>query len=66
MSQQWMGTVIGGYFASMGMFGFGCASGNCIRDYSAEEPKNRSTIPNVDSNTREALKPESWGNEPQV
>ena len=26
---EWLGIVFGGYFASMGLFGFGCASGNC-------------------------------------
>lgn len=28
--QQWLGIALGGYFASMGLFAFGCASGNCI------------------------------------
>jgi hypothetical protein len=26
---EWMGMIAGGYFASMGIFAFGCASGNC-------------------------------------
>lgn len=26
---QWPGALIGGYFAAMGIFAFGCASGNC-------------------------------------
>ena len=30
MSQQWFGIAFGGYFAAMGLFAFGCASGNCI------------------------------------
>ncbi len=29
VSQQWFGVAIGGYFAVMGLFAFGCASGNC-------------------------------------
>jgi hypothetical protein len=29
MSQQWFGVAFGGYFASMGLFAFGCAAGNC-------------------------------------
>jgi hypothetical protein len=29
VSQQWVGVVFGGYFASMGIFAFGCAGGNC-------------------------------------
>lgn len=27
--RQWMGIIFGGYFASMGVFAFGCAAGNC-------------------------------------
>lgn len=27
---SWMGMVIGAYFTSMGVFGFGCAAGNCF------------------------------------
>ena len=26
---EWLGVVIGGYFAVMGLFGLGCASGAC-------------------------------------
>lgn len=26
---QWLGIVMGGYIASMGLFGFGCAGGAC-------------------------------------
>ena len=29
MSWQWFGIAFGAYFASMGLFAFGCASGNC-------------------------------------
>lgn len=29
-SHQWFGLAFGGYFASMGLFAFGCASGNCV------------------------------------
>lgn len=42
-SQQWFGAVFGGYFAAMGLFAFGCASGNC-----SVEPKQKSTIQDVD------------------
>jgi hypothetical protein len=28
--QQWLGVLFGGYFASMGLFSFGCAAGNCF------------------------------------
>ena len=26
---QWFGIMFGGYFASMGLFNFGCAAGGC-------------------------------------
>ena len=29
MSQQWVGAILGAYFASMGLFAFGCAAGGC-------------------------------------
>lgn len=29
LEQQWIGILLGGYFASMGLFAFGCAAGNC-------------------------------------
>ena len=28
MDKQWFGVAFGGYFAAMGLFSFGCASGN--------------------------------------
>jgi hypothetical protein len=31
-SQQWLIALAGTYFASMGLFGFGCASGGCAID----------------------------------
>ena len=30
MSHQWFGVFFGAYFASMGLFAFGCAAGNCF------------------------------------
>lgn len=29
MMRNWLGILIGSYFASMGLFAFGCAAGNC-------------------------------------
>jgi len=29
MNKEWIGVFIGSYFASMGLFAFGCARGNC-------------------------------------
>ena len=30
VQQQWVGILFGGYFASMGIFAFGCAAGQCM------------------------------------
>ncbi|HOJ91757.1 MAG TPA: hypothetical protein PLH86_11685 [Saprospiraceae bacterium] len=30
MLHQWVGALLGAYFASMGLFAFGCAAGNCF------------------------------------
>jgi hypothetical protein len=50
MSQQWFGVVFGGYFASMGLFAFGCAAGNCYSRNCATEPQQKSntTIQDVE------------------
>ena len=29
MDSQWVGAVLGSYFVAMGVFGFGCSTGNC-------------------------------------
>jgi hypothetical protein len=39
MVQQWFGIAFGGYFAAMGFFAFGCASGNCVGGNCSAEPK---------------------------
>lgn len=52
MEKQWIGVVLGGYFAAMGIFSFGCAAGNCsvetkqkgnetIQDVQYEEVKTK-------------------------
>jgi hypothetical protein len=33
MSMEWMGAILGAYFASMGLFSFGCAAGQCYVQY---------------------------------
>jgi len=48
MSQQWFGVAFGGYFAAMGLFAFGCASGNCFGGSCAVEPKQKTAIQDVD------------------
>jgi hypothetical protein len=41
--QEWVGILFGSYFASMGLFAFGCAAGQCnipIRNHKIYEEKN--------------------------
>ncbi len=38
LNQEWFGVAFGGYFASMGLFAFGCASGNCRGKSCASTP----------------------------
>lgn len=40
-SHQWFGIGIGGYFAAMGLFAFGCAAGNCFGGNCAVDPKQK-------------------------
>jgi hypothetical protein len=42
MSQQWFGVAFGGYFASMGLFAFGCAAGNCYGGNCSTELEQKS------------------------
>lgn len=45
--RQWIGVVFGAYFASMGLFAFGCASGQCnLQDRSpvSQPSKSQSDI----------------------
>jgi len=30
VQHEWIGILLGGYLAAMGVFGFGCAAGNCF------------------------------------
>lgn len=43
MGQQWFGVAFGSYIAAMGLFAFGCASGNCFGSNCSTEPKQKST-----------------------
>ena len=40
-SEQWSGLLFGGYIASMGLFAFGCAGGNCYVSFGAINPKQK-------------------------
>jgi hypothetical protein len=44
ISHQWVGILLGGYFAAMGLFAFGCASGNCFGGGCAADTKQKNTI----------------------
>ena len=48
LSQEWFGVVFGGYFASMGLFAFGCASGNCAGGSCAPNPTQKAETPPQD------------------
>ncbi len=50
--KNWAGIVVGGYFASMGFFAFGCASGQCTRG-ECESTVHSSNSPASDSGTSE-------------
>ena len=40
-NQQWFGVLFGAYFASMGLFSFGCASGACFGGSCITEPQQK-------------------------
>lgn len=40
LEQQWIVAAIGGYFFSMGLFAFGCASGSCYDGSCVNETKD--------------------------
>lgn len=51
MGQQWFGIAFGGYFAAMGLFAFGCASGNCIGgNCSTESNQNSKQVVHPEEN----------------
>jgi hypothetical protein len=44
--QQWLLVIFGGYFASMGLFAFGCASGNCYTP-NIKTPANKAKVQDI-------------------
>ncbi|HVA98926.1 MAG TPA: hypothetical protein VNG53_08530 [Bacteroidia bacterium] len=38
ISNEWLGILIGTYFAAMGLFAFGCAAGNCFVPNAKQKP----------------------------
>ena len=55
MQQQWLGVLIGGYFASMGIFAFGCGAGKCCGTNCQIEPK-QSKSPDIENVAFEEVK----------
>ncbi|MBS1952451.1 MAG: hypothetical protein OJF59_002075 [Cytophagales bacterium] len=51
MQHEWGGVILGGYFASMGVFAFGCAAGNCFGNTCSTPAQEQSLQP-------EEIKPE--------
>lgn len=50
MSQQWFAVLFGAYFASMGLFSFGCAAGACLGGNGNTEPtrQNKTRIEDIE------------------
>ena len=46
MLHQWVGALLGAYFASMGLFAFGCAAGNC---FGTNQNTEMQQIENIDA-----------------
>lgn len=57
MSHQWFGILFGAYFAAMGLFAFGCASGGCFGGNCATDTKDQSD-PGIEDVTFEEVKSE--------
>ena len=56
LDEQWIGILLGGYFAAMGLFAFGCAAGNCRVGNYSEEQKNQGSA-NFEELVFEEVKP---------
>lgn len=50
LQHEWFGFFFGGYFASMGLFAFGCAAGNCYGGNCSVTPKPKASIQIEDDN----------------
>lgn len=53
INQEWFGALIGSYFASMGVFAFGCAAGNCFNGNCNVEPTRNSRVEKQDTGFEE-------------
>jgi len=41
VTAQWIGIALGGYFAAMAIFRFGCAAGSCFGGSCSVEPRRK-------------------------
>ncbi len=53
MQKQWVGVAVGGYFASMGLFSFGCAAGCYGGSCSTQQPVKPDIQPSEFNGVRE-------------
>lgn len=44
LMQQWVGSVLGGWFAAMGLFGLGCAAGACYINTNKQIPNSKNHV----------------------
>jgi len=47
MTHQWFASIFGLYFKSMGVFGFGCAAGQCHNITFHQKPQTKESIEDV-------------------
>lgn len=47
VAKQWMGLTLGGYFAAMGLFAIGCASGNCYAGNKTTAPQKSAPLSDI-------------------
>lgn len=47
LTHQWFASIFGLYFTSMGVFGFGCAAGQCHNITFQQKPQLKDTIEEV-------------------
>jgi hypothetical protein len=56
MTEQWFGLALGAYFASMGLFAFGCAGGQCYGSTPSASLYGQNTVPMVEDIKFEEVK----------
>ena len=54
LQQQWLGIFIGGYFASIGIFAFGCAANKCCGNNCTTEKSKK--VDSIEKNKFEEKK----------